>query len=88
MSKELASSNGIMGKCAVCRNEMIEKRGEMDLRIKGKLYLVRNVSYEECQFCGEKVISPELSKILYKKIQNKDFVEQSIRIPVLDGTYT
>jgi YgiT-type zinc finger domain-containing protein len=88
MSKELASSNGIMGKCAVCRIEMIEKRGEMDLRIKGRLYSVTNVSYEECQFCGEKVISPELSKILYKKIQDKDFVEQSIRIPVLDGTYT
>jgi len=74
-------------KCAVCRNEMIEKKGEIDLRIGGKLYLVTNVSYEECEFCGEKVIAPELSKILYKKIQNKDFVEQSVRIPVLDGTY-
>ena len=74
-------------KCAVCRNEMMEKKGEIDLRMKGKLYLVTNVSYEECQFCGEKVISPELSRILYKKIQDRDFVEQSIRIPVLDGTY-
>jgi hypothetical protein len=32
-------------KCAVCRNEMVEKKGEIDLRIKGKLYLVTNVSY-------------------------------------------
>jgi YgiT-type zinc finger domain-containing protein len=74
-------------KCAVCRNEMVEKKGEIDLRIEGKLYLVTNVSYDECQFCGEKVIAPELSKILYKKIQNGDFVEKPIRIPVLDGTY-
>ena len=74
-------------KCAVCRNEMVEKKGEIDLRIQGRLYLVRNASYEECQFCGEKVISPEMSKILYKKIEDKEFVEQSVRIPVLDGTY-
>jgi YgiT-type zinc finger domain-containing protein len=66
---------------------MIVKKGEIDLRIQGKLYLVRNVSYEECPFCGEKVISPEVSEILYKKIQNKEFVEQDIRIPILDGAY-
>lgn len=74
-------------KCSVCRNAMIVKKGEIDLRIQGKLYLVRNVSYEECPFCGEKVLSPEMSEILYKKIQNKEFVEQDIRIPILDGAY-
>jgi YgiT-type zinc finger domain-containing protein len=66
---------------------MIVKKGEIDLRIQGKLYLVRNVSYEECPFCGEKVLSPEMSEILYKKIQNKEFVEQDIRIPILDVAY-
>jgi len=37
-------------KFAVCHNEMVEKKGEIDLRIEGRLYLVTNVSYEECQF--------------------------------------
>lgn len=74
-------------KCAVCGNEMVEEKGEIDLRIEGKLYLVTNVSYEGCQFCGVPVINPELSKILHRKIQKKEFVERSVRIPVLEGTY-
>ncbi len=74
-------------RCAACHNEMSRKRGEIDLRIGGKLYLVRNVSYEECSSCGEKVLSPEISEILFEKIDNKEFVEQTINVPILDGTY-
>ena len=74
-------------KCAACYNEMVDKRGEIDLRIEGVLYLVRNVSYEECPSCGEKVLSPEISETLFKKIENKEFVEQMVNVPVLDGTY-
>ncbi len=74
-------------KCAACHSEMIKMKGEIDLRIEGKLYLVKNVSYEECSSCGEKVLSPKISEILFKKIDNKEFVEQTISVPVLDGTY-
>ena len=73
--------------CAACHYEMTSKRGEIDLRIAGVLYLVRNVSYEECSSCGEKVISPDITKILYQKIKNEEFVKKMINIPVLDGTY-
>jgi YgiT-type zinc finger domain-containing protein len=66
---------------------MVRKKGEIDLRISGKLYLVENVFYEECPFCGEKVISPEISGVLFRKIENQDFVEQTITVPVLDVTY-
>ncbi len=31
-------------KCAACYNEMVKKKGEVDLKIEGKLYLVRNIS--------------------------------------------
>jgi YgiT-type zinc finger domain-containing protein len=74
-------------KCAACHNEMVRKKGEIDLRIGGKLYLVRDVLYEECASCGEKVLSPEVSEILFARIENKEFVEQMISVPVLDGTY-
>ena len=74
-------------KCAVCQNQMHEKLGEIDLRIEGKLYLVKNVSYEECPFCGEKVLTPDVARVLYNKVQKKDFVEQTLRIPVVDGPY-
>ena len=66
---------------------MTRRRGEMDLRIKGKLYLVRNVAFEECPACGEKVISPEVARVLFERISNQEFVEKSIKVPVLEGTY-
>jgi YgiT-type zinc finger domain-containing protein len=74
-------------KCAACHNQMVKKRGEIDLRIGGKLYLVRNVSYEECPACGEKILSPQVSQDLSEKIKNREFVEENIKIPILDGTY-
>jgi hypothetical protein len=33
------------------------------------------------------VLSPEVSEVLFRKIENQDFVEQTISVPVLDGTY-
>jgi YgiT-type zinc finger domain-containing protein len=66
---------------------MVKRTGEIDLRIGGKLYLVRNVSYEECRACGEKVISPEVSQDLFEKVKKGEFVEETIRVPVLEGTY-
>jgi len=74
-------------KCAACHDEMVKKKGEIDLRIEGRLYVVRNVFYEECLSCGEKILSPEVSQILFEKIKNKEFVEQMISVPVLDVTY-
>ncbi|MCK4466902.1 MAG: YgiT-type zinc finger protein [Desulfobacterales bacterium] len=74
-------------KCAACHNEMVQKKGEIDLRIEGRLYLVKNVSYEKCSACGEEVLSPEVSQALFEKIKNRRFVEETIKIPVLDGTY-
>ncbi|MBN1227757.1 MAG: YgiT-type zinc finger protein [Deltaproteobacteria bacterium] len=74
-------------KCAACHHEMNNKRGEIDLRIAGVLYLVRNVLYEECPSCGEKVISPDIAKMLYQKIKKEEFVEEMVNVPVLDGTY-
>jgi len=74
-------------KCAICNSNMIKKKGEMELRIEGKLYLVRNVSFDECPSCGERVLSPEVAQILYEEIRNKRYVQKTIKIPVLEGTY-
>lgn len=74
-------------KCAACHTELLEKKGEIDLRINGKLYIGRNVSYEECPSCGEKVLSPEVSQNLYEKIKHGKFAEETMRVPILEGTY-
>ena len=72
-------------KCAACRGEMVEKVGEIDLRIDGKLYIVRNISYEECLSCGERVLTPKVSQDLYQKIRHKEYNEEILKIPVLEG---
>ena len=74
-------------KCAACHNEMIKKKGEIDLRVDGKLYIVRNLAYEECPVCGEKVLSPRVSEDLFQKVKKGQFQEETIKVPVLDGTY-
>lgn len=73
-------------KCAVCHNAMIKKKEEIDLRIGGRLYIVRNLEYEECIVCGEKVLSPGVSENLFQKVKNGQFKEETVKIPVLDGT--
>jgi YgiT-type zinc finger domain-containing protein len=73
-------------KYAACHTELVRKVGEIDLRIHGKLYLGRNVSYEGCPSCGEKALSPEVSEDLYEKIKRGEFAEETLRIPGLEGT--
>jgi YgiT-type zinc finger domain-containing protein len=61
--------------------------GELDLRIGGQLYIARGIPYEECTVCGERVISPEISQELFERITQHDFVEETMRIPVLARVY-
>ncbi len=73
-----------MNTCAACQNRMEKKKGSIDLRIRGRLFLVKNVEYEECRLCGEKVLSPEMARNLYQRIQKRQYTEESLTVPVLD----
>ena len=70
--------------CAVCRGKMVKKNGDIDLRINRELYIVHNVTYEECLNCGEKVIDPETSESIYERIQTGKYRKEKVEIPVLD----
>ena len=72
-------------KCAVCHAQTEQKRGEIELRIHGKLFLVENVLYEECPSCGERVLSPEISQDIFNKISQKEYKEKQIVVPVIEG---
>jgi YgiT-type zinc finger domain-containing protein len=65
---------------------MVEKRGEIDVRVNGKLFIVRNVFYEECLSCGERVLTPHVSQVLYEKIKHGEYIEETLKVPVLEGT--
>ena len=72
-------------KCAACGGDMIEKNGDLDLRIHEKLYIVRNINYEECSKCGETVIKPGASERIYNKIKNHNYIKEMMEIPVIQG---
>ena len=55
-------------KCAACRYPLIPKKGTVKINLDGKLAPVKNVMYEECPFCGEKVLSPKVSQELFEKL--------------------
>jgi YgiT-type zinc finger domain-containing protein len=70
--------------CAVCQGKMIEKNADLDLRIGGELYIAHNVPFEECTNCGERVIDPETSEVIYQRIHRKKYSKQRLEIPTLD----
>jgi YgiT-type zinc finger domain-containing protein len=74
-------------RCAACHGEMVGKMGEIDLRIDKKLYIVRNICFEECLSCGERVLTPRVSQALYEKIIHREYVEETFKIPVLEGSF-
>ena len=78
MVERFQKEKGDIMTCSVCRREMTAKVGEIELRIHGELFLAKNIPYEECTFCGERVISPKVSQDIYDKIQNKTFIRSSL----------
>ncbi|NIM12443.1 MAG: YgiT-type zinc finger protein [Candidatus Aminicenantes bacterium] len=70
--------------CAACQGKMIRKNGDIDLRINGELYIVHNVPIEECCNCGEKVLDPETSEVIYERVHLKQYKKEKIEIPILD----
>jgi len=74
-------------KCPACGEALVKKKGEIDLRINDKLYVVRNVTFEICSVCGERVLSPEVSQYIFEKVQAKEYEEETIKVPVLNATY-
>jgi len=73
-------------RCAACHGEMVGKKGEIDLRIDKKLYIVRDIFYEECLSCGERVLTPRVSQALCEKIRHREYIEETFKIPVLEGS--
>ena len=71
-------------KCAACHGQMQTKRGEIELRIHGKLYLVENVTFQECSLCGERVLSPQVSQEIFAKIQSHSYKERQMYLPVVE----
>jgi len=49
--------------------------------------MVRNVTFEIYPGCGERVLAPDVSQYIFEKIQAKEYEEDTIKVPVFNGTY-
>lgn len=74
----------MMNTCAACHGRMVRKTGITDLRISGNLCAVKNVSYDACEICGEKVVSPDVSRKIYETVKNREYIEEMITVPILN----
>ena len=71
--------------CAACGHTMESKTGELDLRVNGELFIVRNVAFEECRNCGERVIAPDIGEKAYQDITAGRYRRERIDIPVVEA---
>ncbi len=70
--------------CAACHCKMVRKKGVIDMRINDQLYIIKNVIYDMCEMCGEKVVSPDVGRGIYENIKKKEYIEEMIKVPILD----
>ncbi len=73
-----------MTNCAACHNRMVPKEGDIELRIGDQLYLVKNIAFEVCEVCGERVLSHQDSETVFQKISREQYTRELIEMPVLD----
>ena len=70
--------------CSACHGKMINKTGDLNLRVKNELYIIRNVPFVEFANCGEGVDSPETSEAIYKRIHSQKYVREKVEISTFD----
>jgi len=70
-------------KCAVCNGKMSKKKTQLEMTVKGVLYILEKVPYEECRDCGEKVLSPDISRWIFDQINKKHYYKKSVELPFI-----
>lgn len=75
-------------KCASCGETMKEKKGELDVRVNDKLFIVSSAEFEECPNCGERVVPPDVSEKIFTLIRTNNYSEKETKIPVVELSAT
>ncbi|MBI1770299.1 MAG: YgiT-type zinc finger protein [Bacteroidetes bacterium] len=60
---------------------MKKKHGDIEFRRGGKLVIVKDVDYFQCENCGERVYSRETTTEILRKLKTKS-TRKYIRVPV------
>ncbi len=67
----------------MCYGKMESRNGKIELRVNGRLFLVVNVSYQQCESCGERILAPEISQAVFRKVQSRQYTQKQIVTPVI-----
>ena len=71
-------------KCVVCKNKMKRKKTTIELRLKEELIVIDDIPADVCEYCGEKVLSPDVVDSVREIYENRDKkkMKKVISVPV------
>ena len=67
--------------CRVCKARLKKKRGDIEMRFNGKLAIVKDVEYLECDNCGERIYSRQTTAKILKRLKHRS-ARAYISVPV------
>lgn len=68
--------------CAICGGRLKKEKISFDFRFNGELVVIDNLPVEVCLQCGEKVLSPAVSRKIDEVLARKKTPKKIINIPV------
>jgi len=69
---QLQSKEKKIMKCIVCKNAMKRKKTTIEFRLRDDLILIDDIPADVCDYCGEKVLSPEVVDAVREIYENRD----------------
>ena len=70
-------------KCQFCNGTIKNKTVSLDLWIKEKLYVFKNVPARVCDQCGEKYIASKIYGIIDRLLKENSKPDETMEVPVL-----
>ena len=68
--------------CLYCGGGVEEKLMPRELRWKGRLFIFENVPIGVCTQCGEKIVKPDVAKVIDRVLQDQRKPTKIIQVPV------
>ncbi|MFQ6032156.1 MAG: YgiT-type zinc finger protein [Candidatus Zixiibacteriota bacterium] len=68
--------------CFYCGGVVEEQLLPRELRWQGQLFIFENVPIGVCTQCGEKILLPEVAKVIDRVLQEKRKPTRTIQVPV------
>ncbi len=68
--------------CSVCEGKLKTEKITYTQEIRGKFFIVENVTAQVCPYCGEQYLSPETVEVIRELIESKSKPVKTQEVPV------